>query len=94
MILNDRNNWFKTLTYFTNLYAMRKAYSEDRAVERGFEISANVTHIYSPAIIINSSFNMNIGGTMGSITPTQYGEVTATYNDYIEGVEESLADAK
>ena len=77
---NDRNDWSKTLAYFINLYTIQKAYSEDRAAEIGFESASNVTNIAPPESISNASFNMNIGGTMGSITPTQENEVTAAYN--------------
>ena len=72
MILNDeKNDWVKTLAYFTNLYTMRKLYSEDRATESRFEITANVTHISPLAIIINAFFNMNRVGPMGIITMMQ-----------------------
>lgn len=91
---DDKNDWAKNLAYFTNLYTIRKACSEDRAEEIGFESAANVTHIAPPASINNASLNMNIGGTMGSITPTQEDEAAAEYNYYVEGMEESLKDAK
>ena len=37
---------------------------------------------------------MNRGGTMDSITTTQEDKATASYNDYIEGLEVSLTYAK
>ena len=71
IILNDRNNWVKTLAYFTNLYAMQKSYSEDRTEESGIKSAANATRTYLPASISNATFNMNRGVTTGSITLMQ-----------------------
>ena len=62
---DDKDDWKKTLTYFTTLYAMQKAYSEDHATERGFESAANVTHIAPEMSVGNYSTNLNRGGTMG-----------------------------
>ena len=95
MIPKDKkNDWVKTLAYFTNLYTMQKTYSEDCAAKNGFESAANVNHIALPASIRNASFDMNRGGTMGSITPTQEDESIISYSEYVEGLEESLEDAK
>ena len=74
---NDKNDWTKTLAYFTNIYAMRKAYSEDCAAESGFASAVNVTHIALPESIRNSSLKLNRGGPMGIINPTQEEEATA-----------------
>ena len=71
IIPNDKkNDWVETMAYFTNLYAMWKSYSEDRAVEIGLESTEIITHIAPLAIIRNDSFKMNIGSTTGSIIPT------------------------
>ena len=74
---DDKNNWTKTLAYFTNLYVMRKQYSEDRAAESGFKSAANVAHIDLPASFGNASFNLNTGIKMGNILPTQEDKTTA-----------------
>ena len=57
----------KTMTKtmnITNLYSMRKAFSEDRAAESGFESAANVTHISPEMSVVNAFANQNRGGTM------------------------------
>ena len=84
---NDKNDWVKMLVYFTNVYAMRKEYSEYHATESGQKIAANVTHTAPPESISNTFFKMIRGGTIVRITPTQEDNATAVYNDYIEGQE-------
>ena len=73
---------------------MRKAYSEDRATEGGFESAANITHTDSPTSVVNAFLNLNISLTMGNIILTQEDDKTAAYHDCVEGLEESLADDK
>ena len=51
---DDKDNWTKMLAYFITLYAMRKSYSEDRAARNGFDISANITHIYPSMSVVNA----------------------------------------
>jgi hypothetical protein len=42
-ILSDANKvWDKTLTHFTELFSLRKAYSDDKAANSGFESAAHV----------------------------------------------------
>jgi hypothetical protein len=42
-ILSDANKvWDKTLTHFTELFSLRKAYSDDKAANSGFENAAHV----------------------------------------------------
>ncbi len=42
-ILSDANKtWDKTLTHFTELFSLRKAYGEDRAANSEFESAAHV----------------------------------------------------
>ena len=77
---NNKNYWTKMLTYFTHVYAMRKAYSEDRATERGFEIAANSTHISPPTIVRNASINLNRSGIIINIIPMQEDEETTDYH--------------
>ena len=64
---NDKDYWIKTLANFTNLYAMRKVYSEDRSAESGFNSVDSVTHIGPPESVINVSLKLNRSCTMGNI---------------------------
>ena len=78
MIPKDKkNDWVKTLAYFTNLYTMQKTYSEDCAAESGFKSAANVAHIDLPASFGNASFNLNTGIKMGNNLPTQEDKTTS-----------------
>ena len=38
---NKKDDWHETLQYFTNLYVIRKMYSEERAGNSGFKSSAS-----------------------------------------------------
>ena len=73
---------------------MRKAYSEHRDTVSGFKISSNVTHIAPSNSISNVASNMNSGGAIFSITLTQEDKATAAYNEYVEGLDDSLSDVK
>ena len=84
---NEKKRLIKTLTYFTNLYAMQKAYTEDQATESGFENAANINHTVQPSSVNINSFNMNRNST-GSVSTTQYYEAISAYNDYVKGLEE------
>ena len=87
---NKKYNWAKTLTYFTTFYVIKKAYSEDRATEIGFDSAANITHISLSMSVGHASIKLNRGGAIGK---PEY-EATTAYHDYVKGLEESLPDAK
>ena len=90
LLTNDKYDWSNNLTYFTALYAMQKACSEDRAAESVFESAANINHI-APAMIVNhASINLDRGGAIG--TPED--DATTAYHDYVEGLEELLLNDK
>jgi hypothetical protein len=75
---NTDKVWTTTLQFFTNLYAQRKAYGNNRTANSGFD-SAALVHEYPP----NQS-NCTIASTTSDIT---------TRNLYIESLKESLAVA-
>ena len=50
---NDKDDLAKILAYFATLYAMWKAYSEDRTTEIGFDSADNITHI-APEISVHN----------------------------------------
>ena len=87
---NKKDDWMKTPTYFTNLYAMQKTYSEDHATESGFTSAYNITHIDPVTSVGHASINLNRGSAIG--TP-EY-EATTAYHDYVEELEESLSGTK
>ena len=62
---NEKDDRSKTLTYFTTLYAMRKAYSEDRAAESGFKSVAKTTHIARATSVGHASIKLNRGREIG-----------------------------
>ncbi len=55
--------WDKMLTHFTNLYALCKAYGNDRAAKSGFESAAHVR---------NMSTSRSVVTTESNITPNLY----------------------
>ena len=63
---------------------------EDCNTESGFRSAANANHIAPAVSVGNASINLNRGGTMR--TPDD--KAIAAYHDYVEGMEESLVDAK
>ena len=42
ILVDSDKEWEKTLTHFTYLYALRKAYDDDRAANSGFKSAAHV----------------------------------------------------
>ena len=68
--------WTTTLQFFTNLYAQRKAYGNNRAANSGFD-SAALIHEYPP-----DQSKRTIASTTSDITMRDL---------YIESLEESLA---
>ena len=91
MIPTDENNdCTKRIVYFDTLSVIRKDYSKNRTAESIFKSANNVTHISPEIIVINSSTNLNRGGTMA----TPENKATMAYHDYFKGLEEFLADAK
>ena len=62
---NEKDDRSKTLTYSTTLYAMRKAYSEDRAAESGFESVDKTTHITRATSVGHASIKLNRGREIG-----------------------------
>ena len=90
LLTNDKYDWSNNLTYFTALYAMQKACSEDRAAESVFESAANINHIAPEMIVNHASINLDRGGAIG--TPED--EATTAYHDYVEGLKELLLNEK
>ena len=69
---------------------MQNIYPEDRPIESGFGSAANIIHIAPSMSVGHAYINSNRGSRLG--TPED--ETTTAHNDYIEGLEESLLDAK
>ena len=67
---NEKKYWLKTLTYFTNLYAMQILYTKDRTTESRFESAANINHAAPPSSFTKNSFNMTRNRT-SSVSTTQ-----------------------
>jgi hypothetical protein len=50
--------WGKNLTHFTDLYALRKAYGDDRAANSGFKSAAHIRENSLGHIIITTESNL------------------------------------
>ena len=87
---NKKYYWGNILTYFSTLYAMQKAYPEDRSAESRLKSAANITHIAPEISIDHTSINSNRGDEIETLEDKS---MTA-YHNYVEGLEESLLGAK
>ena len=89
---NDKkDNWHKNLKYFANLYALQKAYSEDRAGKRGFKSAVSVKKATTRPWTM---YFGRIAITTGANTVITTSDTTEEYNEYVEGLEQSLAEVK
>ncbi len=50
--------WEKTLTHFTDLYALRKAYGNDRVANSGFESAAHIRENSSGHSVITTESDL------------------------------------
>ena len=98
--LGPDKEWNPTLSYFTKLFERKKAYREDRASHTGFESAAHVrdtSSVRSPPPPKISS--MRSSSSIGSVTQPSTA-LPATdddwlqYNNYVEELEDTVADAK
>ena len=86
LMTNKKDDWAKTLIYYTTLYAMQKSYSEDHSAEIRFKSAANTNHITPAMSVSHTSINLN----RGRVTGMPEDEAKILYNDYVELLEESL----
>jgi hypothetical protein len=64
-ILSDANKvWDKTLTHFTELFTLRKAYGGDKAANRGFESAAHIRDHSSAHSVITANTESDFAGNL------------------------------
>lgn len=92
-------DWHSTLTYFTELFERKKAYREDRASHTGFESAAHISDtksVASGALPPHRASSMRSTGSVAqpSTALPATDDDWIQYNNYVEELEDTVADAK